>query len=327
MKKDNIHYDIKEYNYNAVLRAVQTLDAYNRYDVAVYIYENNGDVVRDFKRLKEIKKRYKKIKIKIIYSSDYIKENRKKQIVMNLLFILMIIIIIFVIFYLASFWFSQKSTEKLSKKIIKYKPKIEIKLDNVDSTKKVETTPYNKKYSKMFNELKQINSETVGWLTVNGTNIDYPVVQHSDNDYYLSHDFENNSNRYGWVFMDYRNNAATLGKNTIIYGHDSAKVMFARLYRTLNKSWYTNKTNQVITFNTINEASNWQIFSIYTIDTTSDYLKTTFTEQEFLDFVNVLKSRSIYDFKVDVGANDKILTLSTCYGNTQRLVVHAKKLN
>lgn len=327
MKKDEKHYDIQHYDYDMVLKVAETIDEYKFYAIAIYIYENNGDVVRDIKKLRKLKKKYKKVKFRIIYSDDYIRKNKKKQILMNCLLVFMIIIIIAVVIYLGSFWFSQRSAEKISKNVKKFKPQIEITLDGNDTQEDVQLTPYNKEYSRMFDELKMINSETVGWLTVNGTNIDYPVVQHSDNDYYLSHDFENGNNRYGWVFMDYRNNADVLDRNTIIYGHDSAKVMFARLYRTLNRSWYTNESNQIITFNTINEASNWQIFSIYKIDTTSDYLKTVFTDQEFLDFVSVLKNRSIYNFNVDVGVTDKILTLSTCYGDSQRLVVHAKKLN
>ena len=174
----------------------------------------------------------------------------------------------------------------------------------------------------------KINNETIGWLTVNNTNIDYPVVKHSDNDFYLKHDFNKEQNRYGWLFADYQNKITPLDQNTIIYGHDSGSVMFSGLYRTKNKKWYTNKSNQIITFNTKEQNSTWQIFSIYAIDNTNDYLYIQFESNEaFMNYINKVKGRSIYNFGVNVGPNDKILTLSTCYGNKQKLVIHAKKIS
>ncbi len=70
-----------------------------------------------------------------------------------------------------------------------------------------------------FNELKEINSNTKGWIQVNGTNINYPFVQAKDNKYYLTHSFDKSYNGAGWVFLDYRNNVNSLSKNTIIYAH------------------------------------------------------------------------------------------------------------
>lgn len=320
-------YDIENYSYDLTEKIAQIIDDYKRYDVSINIYENNEDVIKDFPKLRKLKKKYKKVKIKIIYSPEYIKKHKKKQILLNIIKLVLILIIICTIIYFLMFFIDQNNSQKLTENIKKYKVKDQIPNLNVQSDEEQEIiTTYNKAYSKMFSDLKQINSETVGWLTVNGTNIDYPVVKHSDNDYYLNKDFENNTNRYGWVFMDYRNSAPNLGKNTIIYGHDSGGVMFANLYKVLYRNWYTNKKNQIITFNTENESSKWQIFSIYKIDTTNDYLKVNFNGNEFLDFVNMIKGRSIYDFNVDVNNNDQILTLSTCHGDTQRLVVHAKKI-
>ena len=318
-------YDINDYNYEIVEKIVQLIDDKKRYDVILKIYEHNGDVTKDFKKLKKLKKQYKKVKFKIVYSDEYIKKNKKKQIILNIICILLIFIIIGTIIYFSLFFIDQNKSQKLSKDIKKYKIEIETPNNN-DENKEEIITAYNRKYSKMFSDLKQINNDTVGWLTIKGTNIDYPVVKHSDNDYYLNKDFEKNTNRYGWVFMDYRNSAPNLSQNTIIYGHDSGGVMFANLYKVLYKKWYTNKNNQIITFNTETESSSWQIFSIYKIDTTSDYLKTTFSGNEFNNFVNMITQRSIYNFKVQVNSNDKILTLSTCHGDKQRLVVHAKKL-
>ena len=70
-----------------------------------------------------------------------------------------------------------------------------------------------------LNELRKINSDTKGWIKVNGTNINYPFVQTSNNDYYLNRSFDKSLNKSGWVFMDYRNNLTNLDKNTILYAH------------------------------------------------------------------------------------------------------------
>ena len=89
-----------------------------------------------------------------------------------------------------------------------------------------------------FNGLKRTNPDVVGWLKVNGTNINYPFVQSSDNDYYLTHSFNKSYNGGGWVFLDYRNNG-TNNKNTIIYAHGrSDKTMFGTLKNVLNSVIY-----------------------------------------------------------------------------------------
>ena len=101
--------------------------------------------------------------------------------------------------------------------------------------------------------------------------------------------------------------------------------MFGNLSAALSPNWYTKKSNQIITFNTENADMKWQIFSIYKILATNDYLYSEFDTQEaFLDFANRTKSRSIYDFGVEIHENDKMLTLSTCQNSGKnRLVIHA----
>ena len=179
----------------------------------------------------------------------------------------------------------------------------------------------------MFEKLLSINDDTVGWLTVNNTNIDYPVVHYKDNDYYLKKDYYKNKNRHGWIFMDYRNNIDDMSKNTIIYGHNLAnQKMFGTLRYALNESWYKKTSNQIITFNTLNENMRWQIFSIYKVPVTTDYLTSDFaSDDSYREFLNMITSRSIYNFNQIVDVGDNILTLSTCSnGFDQRLVIHAK---
>lgn len=175
-------------------------------------------------------------------------------------------------------------------------------------------------------KLKEKNNDTVGWLNVNNTNINYPFVKSSDNDYYLHHSFDKSYNNAGWVFLDYRNNKNLTDKNNIIYGHHRVNnTMFTSLLNTLNQSWYTNKDNHIIRISLENENSLWQIISVYKIPTESYYITTKFNnDNEFITFLDTISKRSIYNFNYNVNKDDIILTLSTCYDDNTRVVVHAK---
>lgn len=177
-----------------------------------------------------------------------------------------------------------------------------------------------------FNELKQINKEVKGWIQVNGTNINYPYVQASDNDFYLNHSFDKSSNGAGWIFMDYRNNSQEFDKNTIIYGHGRSNTsMFGTLKNILKSSWFKDSNNYVIKLATEQENSLWEVFSVYKIPTTSDYLQIKFSsDEEFQNFANKLIERSSYNFNTPVNSTDKIITLSTCWNDEEKVVMHAK---
>ncbi len=178
-----------------------------------------------------------------------------------------------------------------------------------------------------FTQLLKQNKDTVGWLIVNNTNINYPVVQTTNNDYYLNHAFDRSKNYAGWVFADFRNDFDTLSKNTVIYAHGRKDgVMFGSLNNSLKKNWYTKLENQLIQFSTLNYNTLWQIFSVYKIEAESYYITTDFsTDEAFSEFITKMENRSIYDFGVDVSSDDRILTLSTCYNDKGiRTVVQAK---
>lgn len=177
-----------------------------------------------------------------------------------------------------------------------------------------------------FDELKEINADTKGWIQVNGTNINYPFVQTMDNDYYLTHSFDRSYNGSGWVFLDYRNNIDSLSKNTIIYAHGGNDMtMFGTLKNILKSNWLNDANNYVVKLSTESENTLWQIFSVYRIPTTSDYIQVEFDdEEEFKDWALMLINRSAYNFNTTINGNDKILTLSTCYNDYDKVVLHAK---
>lgn len=177
-----------------------------------------------------------------------------------------------------------------------------------------------------FESLLKTNNETVGWINVNNTNINYPFVQGINNTYYLNHSFDKSYNSAGWVFMDYRNNKEMNNKNTILYAHGRIdKTMFGSLYKTQYPAWYQNRSNHIIRISTPSVNMSYQIFSVYKIEEESYYIQTDFTsDSEYLEFLNTIKERSKYDFNVVLNESDKIITLSTCANDKERYVVHAK---
>jgi len=177
-----------------------------------------------------------------------------------------------------------------------------------------------------LNELKATNSDTVGWLQVSGTNINYPFVQTTDNVYYLTHSFYKKINSAGWVFLDYRNKLGNNDANTILYAHGRVdKTMFGSLKNILTSGWLDNADNYVVKLSTEYENTLWQVFSVYHIPTTSDYLQINFSNStKYQEFLNTLINRSAYNFNTTVTSTDRILTLSTCYNTDERVVLHAK---
>lgn len=177
-----------------------------------------------------------------------------------------------------------------------------------------------------FEDLKKENSDVKGWIKVNGTNINYPFVQTDNNNYYLTHSFNKSYNAAGWVFLDYRNNNQNFNKNTILYAHSRVdSTMFGSLKNIMKSNWYHNSDNYVIKLSTEYENTLWQVISVYHLPTTNDYLQISFaTDSEYLNFLNLITARSIYNFNTTINEKDIILTLSTCYHQDEKMVMHAK---
>ena len=195
----------------------------------------------------------------------------------------------------------------------------------VDETKEDDE----EKYVVDFEKLKEKNSDIVAWLKVKGTNIETTVVKSTNNDYYLTHNFNKEYNSAGWIFADYKNKVDGTDKNLVIYGHNMRDdSMFGSLKWVINEDWYNNEDNKYITLITENETQVYEVFSVYQTEKEDYYIQTNFnTEKEFNTFAQTIKKRSKKDFNVDVNENDNILTLSTCANNNKyRVVLHAKKI-
>ena len=241
----------------------------------------------------------------------------------------------FICIFVSSRWYVQKlKVDHLATDIMKTtqileddEPEIISKSDYIP----VETDKYaNISYLSVdFNDLIRKNPDTVGWIKVNNTNVNYSVVQTTDNSYYLKHDFNKKNNYAGWIYGDYRDDFEYFGTNTIMYGHNMTnRTMFGSLVWCLKDSWYKNEDNHYIKLSTPNSNTVWKIFAIYTVVPEVYYLKTYFeNDNEHQEFLNTLKKRSIYNFNEEVTTENKILTLSTCTDDgTKRVVIHAKMI-
>ena len=187
----------------------------------------------------------------------------------------------------------------------------------------------NDKYIIDFELLKKQNSETVAWLKINNTKIEYPVVKTKNNDYYLTHSFDKSENSAGWIFADYKNKFDGKDKNIIVYGHNRRDgSMFGSLKNILSSKWYNNEENRNIIFNVNGQNYTYRVFSVYQIEKEDYYIKTNFSsDNEYENFLNTIRKRSVKDFKEDVSNDDTILTVSTCANNNMyRVVLHAKRV-
>ena len=179
-----------------------------------------------------------------------------------------------------------------------------------------------------FDELIKINPDTCGWIKVNGIEIDMPVVQTDNNDYYLKYSFDKTYNLSGWAFVDYRDKLDGTDKNIVIYGHNRRdNIMFSPLIKILNEEWYNNEENRYILYVPKDGRKTlYEVFSIYQTEVEEYYMQTDFrNDEEYQTFLNTIKDRSKKKYDVDIGTNDKIITLSTCGNNSKyRVILHAK---
>nr|WP_300003484.1 class B sortase [Tissierella sp.] len=178
-----------------------------------------------------------------------------------------------------------------------------------------------------FKALIEKNENTVGWIKIQNTNIDYPVVQGDDNDFYLNHDFYNRRNSQGSIFMDFRSRANLEDKHTIIYGHHMKnRTMFNDLNFYKDEEFF--KANRTFTMKSLYKEETYEIFSTHIYENDPYIIKTRFNNDEFISFIDLIKEKAEHEIDIDIEKDDKILTLITCAYDFKdaRYVVHARKV-
>ena len=205
----------------------------------------------------------------------------------------------------------------------------DISSDNLNGSSQNTVKDYYKSFKSDSDllSLMAINNNIKGFIRVDSTNISYPFLQFSDNSYYLEHDLFNNYNAKGYIFLDYRNDSNISNNyNTILYGHHLLnKTMFGTLKNTITENWFNNIDNRIVKVSTNDYNYLYEVFSTYKIENENYYLKTKFSsDDDYKAFLNLLSSRSIFNYNVPLDENDKIITLSTCSSNNKKIVLHAK---
>jgi sortase B len=175
-----------------------------------------------------------------------------------------------------------------------------------------------------FSDLLRLNTDLVGWLKIEDTRIDYPVVRGRDNDFYLNHGFDRKKNRAGTIFMDYRNIGDGSDRHTIIYGHKMKdQSMFYDLLLFRDPDFY--EEHRLITLQTLYGPKQYRVFAAYTTKTDFYFIRTRFDEQSYDAFIGEIMQRSDFAWDTLVDDQDKLLTLVTCAHDFQdaHYVVHA----
>ena len=221
-------------------------------------------------------------------------------------------------FFISSFvsvkWFfeTQKS-KKVSKDII----------SKVTKTVNNNTSEY-KKIDIDFSELLKLNNQVVGWIKIDDTEINYPVVKGDDNSYYLTHNILNENSQNGWIFMDYNNSSDFSDNNTVIYGHNiKSGIMFSDLTKIYNGK----VNNDILIYLKNGNIYRYSIYSCYMREPDDISINTKIKDSSLTDYMNQMKNRSVRQYNVNIVLNDNI-TLSTCDSSgKKRIIVHGIKQN
>lgn len=189
-----------------------------------------------------------------------------------------------------------------------------------------------------YKELKEKNPDFYGWLKIDNTSIDYPVM-YKDNEYYLNHTFDLEEDIYGTPFIDEKCNIEERSDNLLIHGHSTLSgpegKMFDDLFNYKEKAYY--EENKIIHFDTPEEKADYEIIMViesrimYKNETNYRYYNfiDAADEADFEYQMEELKKLTIYDTGVDAQYGDELITLSTCDTTREngRLAIIAKKIS
>ena len=187
-------------------------------------------------------------------------------------------------------------------------------------------------YKALYNK----NKSLIGWIKIADTIIDYPVMQTVDNEYYLKHNFNQETNNNGCIFMDCNNDVILGNTNFILYGHHmKTGAMFGTLKKYANQDYY--EEHKIIEFDTIYEKGTYEVMyafrsRIYNKDEIIfKYYQfiDAYSAEEFDSYMEEMDKLSLIDTGVTASFGDKLLTLSTCdyQENNGRFVVVAKRID
>ncbi len=251
----------------------------------------------------------------------HLKQTTKKQRI--LIYIFLVILIIISLIYIV--FFMKNKNESLNNSSALSEVKIdESKIDEQTTDRMLQVQ-----------ELQKENSDIVGWIEIEGTNINYPVLQGTDNDYYMTHNYKKEEAKDGSIFLDKDYNWDIPSSNLLMYGHNMGDgEMFQDLLKYEDEEFYME--HPIIRFTTANEDAEYDIISVFKSRVYYKSEKNVFryyffvnadNEAEYNEFVNNAKKASLYDIDKTAQYGDQLITLSTCSYHTEdgRFAVVARK--
>lgn len=313
--------------YNHIITSTDDETSFEETDEEILVMDQDGNnegfiAVTDDEEVEIIKKEKKSFLMSILPQKD----DSAFEKVRKILFLTAFVVLITTAIIIANYFLSGVEQNKI-----------------IEEAAEVWENPESKKKNEDgviigFDSLVKKNSDIKGWIKINGTKIDNPVYQTTDNDYYINHNMNKENSRYGAIYIDKDSRVTKDGnsKNVVVYGHSMADgSMFGTLKKYRSLDFY--KENPLIEFYSLYEKQYYKVFAVVLADASPDpkvekvfhYRYSNFESDEaFLDFIKSLKERSIIDSGVDVYADDEIITLSTCAYDFDdaRLAVFARKV-
>ena len=200
------------------------------------------------------------------------------------------------------------------------------------ATTEPDATPKPLVMQESFKELYEQNSDIVGWISVDNTDINYPIVQSIDNDFYMDKGFDKEYSYPGSIFLDFRSDIGDMfdPAHNIIYGHNMKNgTMFQQLTKYQDETFFDK--NRYITINTLYGNYVFEVFAAYETPVSFYYLETNFAnDQMWLDFITVFQEKSAFETDIVLDGSDIVITLSTCpnsHRDDMRFVVHARLID
>lgn len=173
-------------------------------------------------------------------------------------------------------------------------------------------------------DLKKMNSDTIGYMEIKGSDFSYPIVKSDIDGYYKNHSFLKKENQLGWLYVDKEASLEELEVNNIVFGNKVyGKHLMGAVESMLNSDWSDDKNNFVIRYSTNYYSTLWQIVSVYHTKESAHLRKDFENEEEVQKFANDIISKSEIRFKASALASDKFLTITT-NGDNSNTVIHAK---
>lgn len=260
-----------------------------------------------------------------------IKKKKRKKINVkklgrNITLIFLVFIFLFSAINLIRWGIYNKNASSMSKKLKEkyFSENIDvenIRNDNDSNINKIFENPID------FKALKEVNEDVVGWIRIENTEIDYPIVQSKDNEYYLHKDINKKYSTCGWIFMDYKNTNNFIDKNTVLYGHNlKTGLMFYDLQKILNNK-LGNKV--IIEIFTPKEKLEYRVYSSY-LEKPEEYaIKSNLVEEsDVQEYIKEMLDRSEILYNIVPDKTDKLITLSTCDNSGKnRIIVHGVYVN